>query len=186
MKYIKMLGLAAVAAMALMAFAGPAAATVLTYPHGTEYTGNVVFSAEESLFLEASVIQITCTESTVEGTVSTNTTVASGAISTLSFSNCGSSTVDVLANGSMEVKPNGEVIAKGNRVTTEEFGISCVYGGGTTGTKISTITPTTTATTAKISAELPKQTGSSFLCPSKALWEGAYTLTQPEYLVVDD
>ena len=182
MKYMKMLGLALMATTALMAFAASASATVITSPAGTEYTKELDASATESLFLEASVFNVTCTASTVKGTITTNTTVASGAISSLTFSSC-DAVVKVLANGSLEVKSGGEVRNINSRVTVEKAGVSCVYGGGAAGTKIGTLVGGTTGSMA-VSASLPKQEG-GFLCASTAKWTGKYTVTSPDTIVVD-
>jgi hypothetical protein len=179
---LKMIGLAAFAAMALMAFASTASATVLTSPSGTEYTGALKSSATGSLLLKAGFAEITCTASTVGGTVETNTTVAKGKITELTFSSCGSSTVDVLSKGSLEVASGGSVKAIGSEVTVSALGTSCVYGGGT-GTTLGTLTGGTTAKLA-IKAQLTKVSG-GFLCASPAEWTGNYSVTTPDTLLVD-
>jgi hypothetical protein len=108
MKHLKMLGLALVAAAALMAFAGPASATTVTSPAGTEYTGEIYATATSSLLLQAGFSNATCTESTVKGKVESNGgAAASGNISFLSFSGC-NFTLDVLSGGSLEVESTGE------------------------------------------------------------------------------
>ena len=75
MKYIKMLGLAAVAAAALMAFvgAGTASATTLTGPGGTALSvGTTMHSASEGkAVLDAPFGNVEC-ESTVHGAVTEN------------------------------------------------------------------------------------------------------------------
>jgi poly(3-hydroxyalkanoate) synthetase len=65
MKHLKMIGLALMAAAALMASASSASATVLTSPANTEYTGEIDMSLTESLFLKASVFNVTCSKATV-------------------------------------------------------------------------------------------------------------------------
>lgn len=181
------LGLTWVVAIGILAAlpAGVYAANpALTSPAETAYEGALDMSATESLFLEASIIQVTCTESTIEASLTANEEgIASGAIESLSLTNC-DSTVDVLASGSMKVKAGGEVYLYANRVTFERFGISCVYGGGPFGTKVGTLEGGKPATL-PISAAVPKQSGSSFLCPSTATLEGEYTVTSPEELAVD-
>ena len=71
MKYAKMLGLLAVAAAALMAFAGVASATTLTSPSGTTYTSTIKATSEGTTTLHNSSlgIAVSCEESTVEGKV---------------------------------------------------------------------------------------------------------------------
>jgi hypothetical protein len=183
MKKLRALGVFAVAAASLTAFAGSASATTpVIFSTGVEYTGTIDFSGTESLFWEASVIQITCTEWTIEGDVTTNTNgVASGPITSISLTNCGESTVDTLAAGSFEIKSGGETRLSGNRVTMERFGISCVYGGGT-GTKFGTLKA---GGSLKVEAALPKQTGSNFLCPSTAAVSGTGTITSPHNITFD-
>ena len=124
MKYLKMLGLAAIAAGALMAFvgAGTASATTLTCtePAGTKVTcpkGTVIKSASEGhAVLDNSVLgNIEC-NSTVEGTITnpgSSTETVSGPIKEevtkestdfgLTFTNCTSAVVQVLKSGSLEI-----------------------------------------------------------------------------------
>ena len=66
MKYVKMLGLLAVAAAALMAFAGTASATTVT-SGGVTYTGEIAASAEGHAVLDNPIAKIECA-STVAGT----------------------------------------------------------------------------------------------------------------------
>jgi len=193
MKYVKMLGLAAVAAMALMAFAGTASATVLTSPSGTALPAGteIVASAESSLLLRAGFANITCTESNVVG----KTENAGGAgetvrgpIGTLTFSSC-NATVHVLKKGSLEVHavgsgPNGTLISTGAEATVSTAGISCTYG--TLNTHIGTLTGSSTTggdATLHIEAKLNKTAG-GFLCASPAAWEGNYIVTSPTPLDV--
>jgi hypothetical protein len=194
MKHVKMLGLAVVAAMALMAFAGSASATVLTSPAGTQYKGEINASAEPgtSLLLKAGFANITCTQSTVAGTP-TNfggaAATVSGPLSTLTFSSC-NATVTVLKKGTLEIHaigtgPNGTLTSSGAEVTVATGGVSCTYG--TTNTDIGTLTGSKNlgvkTATMDISANLTKTAG-GFLCASPAAWEGAYVVTKPDYLDV--
>jgi len=145
MKYVKMLGLAAVAAAALMAFVGAstASATVLckttgtgsptgttcpanqAYPAGTEIhavnEGNAVLTGPETTVL------ITCTISTVKGSTEnegSNTETVKGPIEKLTFENCGAGvTVTVLKPGKLEVHwiegtHDGTLTSSGAEVTT--------------------------------------------------------------------
>ena len=70
MKYLKMLGLMAVAAAAMMAFAGSASAATLTSPAGTYAGPGTVIHAESEghATLDSPIGQIRC-NSTVEGEV---------------------------------------------------------------------------------------------------------------------
>src|SRR5215211_9472816 len=99
MKHLKIVGLAAMAAATLMAFASSASATVLTSPAGSEYTGTLTWTLSESLLMKAGFSNLTCTESTMSGKVETNTTTASENLATLTYGNCGSTTVHILKTG---------------------------------------------------------------------------------------
>jgi hypothetical protein len=186
MKHLKILGLFVMAAAALMAFAGSASAATFTSPAGTEYTGAIDATAESSLLLEAGFAEITCTESTIQGTVTTNdNTEASGPFTSVSYSGCGQSTVDTLSStGTLTIKKsNHEVRGSGVEVTTSEFGISCVYGLGA-GTKIGTASQNGETVTMKIEANLPKISG-GFFCASPASWHGTYLVTEPHPSFID-
>src|SRR5512144_2251569 len=122
MKYIKMLGLAAVAAAALMAFVGAssASATVLCKtsvvgtggicPTGWGYSGEIHGVAEVPPVLTGT-INIECEESTVQGNATEGTgsptETPNGAITTLTFTgNCNCEVV-VVKNGTLEIHADG-------------------------------------------------------------------------------
>ncbi|HYH53922.1 MAG TPA: hypothetical protein VD761_07300 [Solirubrobacterales bacterium] len=186
MKNLKMLGLSALAVMALIGPAGQASASV-TSPAGTVYTGTLEASITHSFLLKAGFAEITCSLSVLKGKIENNIgTFAIGKISTLSFSLCGSSTVDVLSNGSLEIfstgAGKGDLRGYSTQITVATMGISCVYGT-TTQTPIGTITGGTQPVMS-IAASLPKISG-GFLCANPASWTGAYKLTTPHELLVD-
>jgi hypothetical protein len=208
MKHLKIMGLAAVAVAAMMAFAGTASATILTSPAGTKYEGEIRSSAETSLTLKAGFANITCTESTVAGTpknFGSATETVSGPIGTLSFGNAnhecvlaGSKTVaivTVISNGNLEIHTqeakengNGTLTGSGSKVKIEvpSLGTTCVYGTGT-GLDLGTLTGsrnTGTTATMDINAELSREEG-GFTCANPAHWEGSYKVTVPDYLDVD-
>ena len=183
MKHLKIPGLAAAMAVAVvMIFAGSASATLLTSPAGNEYTGTWSWSLTESLSMKMGFANLTCTASTMAGKIETNTTTASGKLTGLTYTGCGSSTVDVLSLGSLSVAADGTVTGVGNEITFSTSGTSCVYGFGT-GTKLGTLKGGTTASL-QISAKIPKISG-GFLCSSPAEWTGKYTVTAPDTLLVD-
>jgi hypothetical protein len=192
MKHVKMLGLLIMAVAALMAFASSAsAAPVLTGPNGEEYTGEIDATLEvnekgesTSALLKAG-IEDTCTESTVKGHVTTNTaTHAKGPITVLSFGKCTKDTV-TLAAGELTIADNGTVTAFNNKVTVNDtaLGVSCVYGGGSTGTDIGTLTPGQTAKLNVNTTELKKIEG-SFFCASLGTWTANYVVTTPDALTL--
>jgi hypothetical protein len=210
MKPAKILGLAALAAMALIAFAGAgsASATVLCkttanpcgaewdYPKGTEIHAVLVAGTTSKLEnLSGSSVYTTCTESTIQGTTSntgsdTETVTGSGVLTWGPKGVGCSTTVDTLANGTLEVhygeKGDGVVTSKGAEWTEELFGVTCSYGTAATGTKLGTLTEpasSTSDTVLDVSAEVEKKAG-GFLCPSEVRWTAEYTFTSPVPLYV--
>jgi hypothetical protein len=193
MKYLKMLGLAAVAAMALMAFgAGTASATKLctdtacgtVYAAGTEISGSLVGSAKLTVGSET---VDTCTGSTVAGkTANSEGATVGGAITTLSWSSC-TATTHTVALGELEIEKTakhneGNVFGKGSQVTVVIFGTTCTYGTGT-GTKLGTITGGTEPKM-NINAVGLTKTAGGFLCPTSAGWDAEYVVTKPHALYV--
>lgn len=207
MKYLKMLGLAAIAAGALMAFvgAGTASATELTCtrPAGTKamcQNGEILHAeAEGHAILDSIIGNIEC-GSTVEieqtGTGGAGETVT-GAIRTLNFTGCtNGAVVSVLKKGTVEihtdpndpegVSGNGTLTSSGAEVTVELLGVHCIFE--TKATDIGTLTGATTATNARkelthmatldISATIPRTGGrSGAFCGESAPWTGSYTVT---------
>jgi hypothetical protein len=188
MKHLKMLGLFAMAAAALMAFAGSASAQTFTAPAGTEYTGAISSSLEGSALLKAGFAEITCTAGTVAGSITTNNnTEASGSITAVSFSSCKEGqTVDTLNNnGTLTIlKASHAVSGTGTEVTTAVGGVSCVYGLGEKATSLGTAANSASGVTLSIKASLPKISG-GFLCASPASWTASYIVTSPKSSVLD-
>lgn len=199
MKYVKMLGLAAVAAMALMAFAGAgtASASVLcqtaTNPCGSPYANGTTIEATlesgSSAILKntSSSIVNTCTSSTVSGSLTNGnaTETARGAVTTagLTFKNCLDEPTTTVTAGQLEIhatddKGNGTVTATGVTVTMLVSGVTCAYTAGG-GIDLGTYTESTK--TIHITAVVPKDNNhSSFLCPAAtAVWEANYVITKP-------
>jgi hypothetical protein len=192
MKHLKMLGLFAMAAAALMAFAGSASAQTFTAPTGTEYTGSISASLEGSALLKAGFAEITCTEGVVGGSITTNNnTHASGSISTVHFSSCKEGqTVDTLVEtGTLTINKSTHVVTgTGVKVTTAVGGVSCTYGLGETsntlGTAANTVVEGVDRVTLAINAKLPKE-GGGFLCASPATWTANYVVTTPAGSFID-
>jgi hypothetical protein len=190
MNHLKKIGLLVIAAASLMALAGSASAFTLTSPTGTEFTGTMSTSLEGSALLEAGFANITCTTGTVAGKLTTNNeTEASGEITSVSFSNCGSATVDTLNNKGTLTVLKGSKAASGTgvEVTTAVFGTSCVYGlgGGTSlGGMTNTVVGGVDKITLDVAALLGKISG-GFLCASPAKWTANYIVTNPATSFVD-
>jgi len=195
MKYVKMLGLAAVAAAALMAFvgAGTASATVACstntnpctskWPTKTKLSFSLKGSSAKLVTTDEKTTLDTCTVSAVEGEVSnagSSTTTVTGPVTALTWGSCSFPTKTTqLSNLEAHAGTggNGTLSADGEfRVTinTVLFG-SCVYGV-TAGTSLGTVTGGAAATfTANAVAK--KLTGSEAACPETSKWTATYTST---------
>ena len=201
MRYIKMLGLAAIAAAALMAFvgAGSASATELTCNGVKCPVGTIIHAqtpAGTHATLHPPIGAIEC-NSTVEGTVTdagSSTTTVKGTITVLTFTPCtNGAVVTVLKKGTLEIHTassgggTGTVTSIGAEVTVQAFGFHCIFGTGA-GVDIGTVTTNTTTpgdATLDIAATIPRTGGSSgVFCGSTAQWTGSYTSTKPTTLVV--
>lgn len=209
MRFIKMLGLAAAAAMALMGFlgAGTASATTLCktvpdasgnceaawhYPVGTQIHATL----EGSAILEDTSGNVldTCTESTILAHTTTTggaTETVKGQITALSWGSgttpC-TATTDTVAGalGTLEVHAetphgNGTLTGAGSKVAVTLFGVTCTYGTGI-GTDLGTVTGGNPATI-DVNAVISKQEG-GFLCPSTTKWTASYVVTSPTPLYV--
>jgi hypothetical protein len=189
MKYVKMLGLAAVAAMALMAFVGVGSASATTtfcktaaspcpaewdYPNTTTIHATQVGSGKFAV----PGITVTCTESTLHGFVTENSKV-SVAEESLTFGGC-NTTVKTVKGGTLSVAAsgsgNGNVSASTVEVTINIGGVSCIFGAGES-TNLGTYTESNTHIT--ISEKTINKTGGSFLCPGSGTWTTTYKITQP-------
>lgn len=202
MKYLKILGLAAIAAAAMMAFAGSASATELTCNKAGEKcaAGTTIHAVSEghAVLDNEALGNVEC-NSTVEGSLTepgTPTTTASGPIKAggLTFTNCTSAVVQVLNQGTLEIHTqgstanhNGTLTSSGAEVTVEKFGFHCIFS--TNNTDLGTVTGsgTTGATaTLDISANIPRTGGRSGLfCGTSSPWTGFYKVDSPDWLDVD-
>ena len=196
MKYIKMLALAAVTAIAVPALAATASATTIT-SEGSAYTGSIHAVNEGGVVLHGP-IDITCNNSTVAGSVEQHgsSTTASGKISTWVFNECNSGNdVEVQKAGEVIVHTQGEssngngtVTVSGSevKVRVTSLAIDCVYG--TENTDLGTLTGSaTTGSTATLDADTSAvpRTGGSIFCGSSGELTAAYNVTTPANLNVD-
>lgn len=195
MKYAKILGLAALALAALMAFAGTASATTLTSPSGTVYTGEIKSESEGSTSLKSSFIgTVTCSGSTVKGKVESHGTgvTAAGKIAELTFSGCsgGSPTSPVAKPGTLEVHGttttgNGTLTSNGAEVIVHNtLAGTCTFV--TSNSDIGTLTGSNVTggnATLDISGVAVRTNGSGF-CGESATWSGSYKVTSPSTLEV--
>jgi len=182
-----MTGLLAVAAAALMAFAGTASATEITSSTGSTPT---IHATSTNTELHSEAFPIACKHSTVVGTVTSHGAgvTAKGHISTLTFTEC-EYPVTVLANGTLEVHPDvntgdGILTSTGAKVTIHgPFGINCTYE--TNATPIGTLTGSSTtgghAVLDIVGGKIPRP-GDSVFCGATGEWTGNYTVLHPEEL----
>ena len=202
MKYVKMLGLAAVAAMALMAFlgAGTASATVLckeaktsgcTNDYGAGQAIKATTTTGTTAILETTggVVLDTCTGSEISGAI-TNTGGASATVSGhigpgttgLKWGTC-SRVTNTLKVGNLEVHhiagtDNGTLTATGGiEVTINTIFGSCVFGTGEA-LDVGKITGGSPATINTEKAVVPKISGNA-ACPTHGVWNAQFTLTEP-------
>jgi hypothetical protein len=194
MNRLKTLGLLAALALALVIFsaADSASATVLCtnsgcsidYSAGTKVTSSL--KGGTSTRFTAAGSTFTCTGSSISGkTSNTSGTTVTLSIESLSWSGC-SQTTDTVKNGSLSIEwisgtSNGTVRGTGSEVTVGFFGISCTYGTGES-THLGTLTGGVEPFLL-ISATLKKTAGGVF-CPTTAVWEAEYVVTEPHALFV--
>jgi len=199
MKHLKMLGLAAVTAVALMAVAGSgsASATVLCkttptnndcpkawdYEKGTQISASA--KAGGSILVEETggTSVTTCTGGSLKGKT-TNTGGANetvdGTNEELVWNNCKAAVV-TKGLGSFEIHAeenhNGVVTGKLNEITVvTALSVSCVYGTGS-GATLGTIESGESATL-NINAVLSLVSG-GITCPPTVRWTSTYAVTSP-------
>lgn len=196
MKTLKMFGLAATAALGLMAFLGAssASADVLCTTNTTpacakgwgvsEVVASLAPGATALLESTSGEALVTCSESKVSGTIEKQGegVEPEGAISSLTWGGC-NHTTDTLANGSLKLETRisepGEVhtntlTASGTRVTVN-IGVSCVYGPGANPISIGDLT---VGAPGVIHANvIVGKLEGGFLCPTTTRWTATYTVT---------
>jgi hypothetical protein len=187
MKYVKMLGLLAVAAAALMAFAGTASATTLTSPAGETPT---IMATSINTALHGPFTTVACSHSEVEGKVESHGAgvTAKGKISKLTFTGC-NYPVTVKTLGSLEIHGlattgNGALTSTGTVVAIHTSVGECVFS--TSATPIGEVTGsnhTKGNAVLDIKGDIPR-TGGSFFCGSSGEWTGNYTVSSPATLEI--
>jgi hypothetical protein len=181
MKYVRMLGLAAMVAMALMAFGAVSASaashlysTGVQVPAGTEFHATLEGSGVLAS-TDTKTIVDTCSASTIAGKVvypaGEDATIA---ISSLTWGGC-SVTTDTLTNGELTISSSGAVTGNSS-VITINLGVSGRYGTGG-GTLLGTLSTGRISINAIINELAP-----CFICPDTMRWEANYTVTTPHDL----
>jgi hypothetical protein len=212
MKYLKILGLAAVAATALMAFVGAssASATVFcktqpttggsgttgtTCPAGWAYTAGTRNHEVNvgKVTLTTAFKNIECKKSTIEGEIENEgsaTETPSGPVRSLTFEECNCE-VKVLRNGTQEFHWiadtfNATLTADGTETTascTSIFGTEhCIYV--TSHSDLGSITASENATTAAVAhiETTIPVLETDSLCAEQSGWKGTYEVTSPKPL----
>ena len=186
MKYVKMLGLLAVAAAALMAFAGTASANLATSPLGTPYTSTLTATSTDGE-LDGLFTTVKCSHSEVKGKIESHgksgstTLPVSGKISSLSFTGCNYA-VTVKQTGTLSVNGTNTVTSNGAAVEIHTSVGTCVFT--TNNTPVGTLTEGANASLDIAGAKIPR-TGGNFLCGSSGEWTGTYDLKTPNDLWID-
>jgi len=194
MRYLKMLGVVAVATMALAVFAGTALATELysgatTLKAGTSI--NATLSGTNTLTSTEGTILDTCTGGELAGKTtnsgsSTETVKIVLEATKITWGGC-TNVTSTLQGAEVEwhwlsALLHGTLTIKGLSITIQipPFG-TCVFTDGT-GTTLGTLTGSTTGNAVlDVNAVLTKSSG---LCASTAKWTGTYKVTSPTPLHV--
>lgn len=191
MKYLKMLGLAAVTAVSSMMFVtSSASATTLNNGSETLKAGSVIaasLTGTETAKLEAgSTVLDECSGGAIEGVTGNETgTFIAGFISKAGtiWSGC-TKTTTTLSGGEFEFKwtsgSNGSFWLSELEVTVNTIFGSCVYRYNLLTKTVGELIGGSPATLT-VNATALKQSG-SFACPSEARWTANYTVTVPTTL----
>lgn len=197
MKYLKMLGLAALAAAALMAFvgAGSASATVLCSTNTNPCTSKWPLGTKVEFSLKKGTSALwrgtagetlkTCTGASLKAEITT----AGSATETVklrvtedSWSSCTVPTL-TLKTGEFEIhnitgSTNGTLTYKGAEFTTQDplFG-DCVYGTASGGTDLGTLTSSSTGDSVIDVNALLNPVGLN--CCPEVVWAEEFTMTAP-------
>jgi hypothetical protein len=207
MKHLKMLGIAAVAALALMAVVGSATAsakicsssgtgTSCGASDGNEFTGAFSATATNAT-LTSGFVTVSCTDSVASGNI-LNSSTGAGNITGLTFSGCSnnlgggceasttaSSGAPWTAGVAHTTGTNGTLTVSNvqGEFTCTIFGgpVKCIYAATTAKAEVVGGTPATVKAT---KVALAKQAGSNALCSTEGTWSGTYTVTSPASLFI--
>lgn len=193
MKHLKILGLGVVAAIALMAFAGTALATIATSPAGTQLPKGTMVKASlvGNAKLQGAFVTIECKQASGEGVITdagSSTETLKGEIFVGSFSEC-NYPVHVRKTGTSEVHTegasangNGTMTSSGAEVELTTSVGACIFT--TSNTHLGKVVGGSPASLEINSAKIPR-TGGSFLCGSSGTFTSKLTVTSPATLLID-
>lgn len=192
MRYVKMLGLMAVAAIAITALAATASATELTSSGSKVYTGKIEAQSEGGGVTLHGPASITC-NSGGSGSVEKHgsSIPVSGPVESWAFTNCPNSMHAIIKKaGRLEVHPyepagDGTVTSTGAEVEVKDTntGINCIYTTNETFLGVLTGNKEGKATLHVDTQKVPR-TGGSIFCGSSGELTGSYWVTGPEPLWV--
>jgi hypothetical protein len=201
MKYMKMLGLLATAAAALMAFASSASAGTITSPTGTAATSFTATAGATSR--DGAFTTITCNNSHMAGTITSQGAAQTikSTLSSFTFTECNYPTT-VKKAGTLEIHSikkgitphetcavnycSGTVTSSGTELEMSTSVGTCIFTTASTAIGVLTGTDATGSTAVlDISGKIPR-TGGNFLCGSSATWTGSYSFTSPDSLWIDE
>ena len=188
MKYLKMLGLAAVAAAALMAVLGagtaaadeictndPCTTTITTIEASQVGTGTLETTGGSTL--------ITCNGGDIHIKVTKQGPLVKpieGDVEKLLFTAC-TGTVTTIKSGTVKGTTvgteEGTLTSVGAEVTTGILGTTCTYGTG------EGIDLGTTKNTSLTVNTIVKRTAGGFLCPAEARWTASFSITNHNTVV---
>jgi hypothetical protein len=208
MKHVKMLGLAAVAALGLMAFigAGTASATELCSTNtspctGVMYTENTPVSAQLKAGTVATltnpISNVICQKSTTAGKT-TNTgakgTAVTGTITSLGFTECKTASGVACTVKTVNIPYKASITATGSgngtlTVTSDGTGnpgatVECALVINCTFTTASASLGVTGGNPAIAKANAIVLTQSGITCPSEAKWDAEYEVLEPKPLFI--
>jgi hypothetical protein len=182
MRCVKSLGLAFVTVVALMAFAGTAAATTVTSPEGT--TPDIVAESSNSKF-HGSFVTLECTSSKLEGNVESHGAGAvEWAVDAFSLEGCNYQ-MTIVAKGSLAIHAtattgDGTVTWSGASITMHTSVGACTLTAN--GTDIGVLDGGAPARLL-INSTIPRTAG-NFLCGSSVTWTASFKVSSPSSLEV--
>ena len=189
MKHLKILGLAAVAAAALMAFAGAGTATADelcseaptgSMCPGTSHITTITASqvGTRALTTTGGAALVECTGGDIHITISsdgTGTSDVGGTVNSLGFTGCNHTVTTIqpgTATASHGANGGTTLSSSGGEVTTAILGVSCTYGTGAS----TDLGEVNTNGEISFSVGVTKTAGSG-LCPATATWDGVWQVT---------
>jgi hypothetical protein len=183
MKYLKMMGLLAVAAVALMAYVGTASA-LITHPIGTHYNGQL--RATSTHVVTHGSVSTTCKHSFMEVTVTNGFTNTH--LNALTFGSCEPDKKSVLTKGSLRFfRSGGQVFFRSTGLESTVqlhrtiFGFPvtthCIYK--TNETLMGTVTEEASPPVIHFESAAIPQVATDGACGESSIWTGKYTITSP-------